>query len=70
LEPVDEDGEKPLEMFFDEFKNPAHEIIRSKTHEVIRARYPSLAGAVAKRRSSSYAMCGGRLLYIGRSRWF
>ena len=70
MEPVDKDGENPLEWFFDDLKNDAHATIRSKNHEVIRVRFPSLAGAVAKRQRSNYVMGGGRPLYIGQSRWF
>lgn len=66
LKPVDDDGENPLEHFFDDLQNRAHAAIREKTLEAIRARYPELAAAVAHRRDSNYTMTGGHTFHVGR----
>lgn len=66
LEPIDEDGENPLEAFFDGLRNDAHAIIRAKTLDAIRAKHPELAGAVAQRRDSNYVVSGGQRFRVGR----
>lgn len=69
VKPVDEDGENLLEEFFDEHEVSAHEVTRSKTFDAIRARFPELAGALARRQRSNYVMSGGRPFYVARPRW-
>lgn len=66
LEPGDDDGENPMEPYFDELKNWAHAEVRAKTLAAIRERDPELAGAVAKRRDSNYVMSGGQRFWAGR----
>lgn len=67
--PVDEDGDDPLEEFFDDLKNSAHQEVREKTLAVILDRHPELAAAVGHRRKSNYTMSGGQLFHVGQQRY-
>ncbi|MFP3397614.1 hypothetical protein SB749_14885 [Brevibacterium sp. SIMBA_078] len=60
-EVTDDEGENPIESFFDELKNSAHAAIRARTLEVIESTFPKLADAVAQRRASNYVMSDGQL---------
>ncbi|WP_432789393.1 hypothetical protein QYM46_13800 [Brevibacterium sp. K11IcPPYGO002] len=64
-EVTDDEGENPIEPFFDELKNSAHAAIRARTLEVIESTFPQLADAVAQRRESNYVMSGGQLFHTG-----
>lgn len=67
--PFDEDGDDPLEEFFDDLKNSAHQEVREKTLAVILDRHPELAAAVGHRRNSNYTMSGGQLFHVGQPRY-